>query len=70
MLPSKPEGGLAMYRSALVQNRHLAQLAKVNIGTQGVQRFLSLHITCCEHGRLKILVSLYSLLKADTNLTF
>ena len=30
MLPSKPEGGLAMYRSALVQNRHLAQLAKVN----------------------------------------
>jgi len=28
MLPYKPEGGLAMYRSALVQNRHLAQLAK------------------------------------------
>ncbi|KAL9988518.1 hypothetical protein ACROYT_G002973 [Oculina patagonica] len=28
MLPSKTEGGLAMYRSALVQNRHLAQLAK------------------------------------------
>lgn len=30
MLPSQPEGGLAMYRSALVQNKHLAQLAKVN----------------------------------------
>ncbi|PFX26504.1 Ribonuclease 3 [Stylophora pistillata] len=28
MLPSKTEGGLAMYRSALVQNKHLAQLAK------------------------------------------
>ncbi|KAJ7372321.1 hypothetical protein OS493_019765 [Desmophyllum pertusum] len=28
MLPSQPEGGLAMYRSALVQNKHLAQLAK------------------------------------------
>lgn len=30
MLPSKTEGGLAMYRTALVQNRHLAQLGKVN----------------------------------------
>jgi len=29
MLPSKPEGYLAMYRSSLVQNKHLAQLAKV-----------------------------------------
>lgn len=28
MLPYKPEGGLAMYRSALVQNKHLAQLAQ------------------------------------------
>lgn len=31
MFPSKPEGGLAMYRSALVQNKHLAQLAKVRV---------------------------------------
>lgn len=30
MLPHKTEGGLAMYRSALVQNKHLSQLAKVN----------------------------------------
>jgi len=28
MLPHKTEGGLAMYRSALVQNKHLSQLAK------------------------------------------
>ena len=34
MLPSKPEGYLAMYRSSLVQNKHLAQLAKVI--TQGI----------------------------------
>ena len=31
MLPHKTEGGLAMYRSALVQNKHLSQLAKVNL---------------------------------------
>ena len=34
MLPYKPEGGLAMYRSALVQNKHLAQLAQVSMGRQ------------------------------------
>ena len=38
MLPYKSEGGLAIYRSALVQNKHLAQLAQVNIGKHYVQK--------------------------------
>lgn len=30
MFPGLAEGGLATYRAAIVQNQHLAQLAKVN----------------------------------------
>lgn len=30
MFPSLEEGGLATYRAAIVQNQHLAQLAKVS----------------------------------------
>lgn len=32
MFPGLAEGGLATYRAAIVQNQHLAQLAKVSFG--------------------------------------
>ncbi len=31
LFPSLEEGGLATYRTAIVQNQHLAMLAKVNV---------------------------------------
>ena len=44
MFPGLEEGGLATYRSALVQNKHLAVLAKV--GTTDMTHFCEIDQNC------------------------
>lgn len=40
MFPDLEEGGLATYRAAIVQNQHLAVLAKVNGSTGNAKKYI------------------------------
>lgn len=43
LFPSLEEGGLATYRTAIVQNQHLAMLAKVSPSSAGQNAVVSAH---------------------------